>query len=78
MLSLKLLTMLIEWSNDKIDLSVLDSVISQVGTSLTNLLSYIKGAFFILPFSVTMSCLGVVVAVLLVRLVLAVVNVIWP
>lgn len=78
MLSLKLLIMLIEWSNDKIDLSTLDGVLLQVSTALTNLLSYIKGAFFILPFNVTMSCLGVVVSVLVVRLVLAVVNVIWP
>lgn len=78
MLSLKLLEMLINWSNDAIDLSSLDSVLSQVADALTTLLSYIKGAFFILPFGVTMSCLGVVVAILVVRVVLAVVNVVWP
>lgn len=78
MLSLKLLEMLINWSNEIIDFSKLDDVISQVSGALTTLLSYIKGAFFVLPFGVTMACLGVVVAVLVVRVVLAVVNVVWP
>lgn len=78
MLKLELLKMLIDWSNDIIDLSPLDNFISQGTNAFTMLLSYIKGAFFILPFGITMSCLGVVLAVLVVRVVLAVINLIYP
>lgn len=78
MLKLELLKMLIDWSNDIIDLSPLDNFISQSTNAFTMLLSYIKGAFFILPFGITMSCLGVVLAVLVVRVVLAVINLIYP
>lgn len=78
MLKLELLKMLIDWSNDIIDLSALDNFISQGADAFSILLNYIKGAFFILPFGVTMSCLGVVLVVLVVRVVLAVVNLIYP
>lgn len=78
MLKLELLKMLIDWSNDIIDLSALDNFISQSADAFSILLNYIKGAFFILPFGITMSCLGVVLVVLVVRVVLAVVNLIYP
>lgn len=78
MLKLELLKILIDWSNDIVDLSSLDNFILQGTNALRILLSYIKGAFFILPFGVTMSCLGIVLAVLVVRVVLAIINLIYP
>lgn len=77
-ISKKILLMLIDWSNSFIDISAINDLLSNLKNSFDIILEYLKGVFYILPFDITMVCISVIVAVLVIRIVLAVINLLYP
>lgn len=69
---------IVDFINNIVDITRLQNFINGASGAFNTILPYIRGVFYILPFSVTLGCLSVVLVVYAIRVVMAIINIVYP